>query len=362
MPQVRRLRHDPAQRRAGRQSGGDEQRVGSEFLGDLARCIAAGQNKTTQRHGAKRTVNNLTHALTEQASACMLGLVPGQTARYQGSDHGFDAWIVWTSRRVQHHAGSLLQATNCLVNKLVQAALPIAASHQRGGVNRNIDKACADGSVDLQRAQHRGTARNGQNLRHGLKRLMVDRWASGRFGQSLALAPPLGHGVLQPRRADHKQWTAVQTAQAVDQSPDFSQVPGRSAIKQDGIGGSGDHSGQLKVHGVAVASEEWQRIFCNFLGRLRRQVARQVALGHRRDGMRAHDGMAVQAMHLAVSSGAGKKVAKHTMPAQRGRTGNNREHAVAESLACQIHGPANTAYSRRAVKSGAHLVMHQRSR
>ena len=36
MTQVGGLRHDPAQRRAGRQSCGDEQRIGSELLGDQA--------------------------------------------------------------------------------------------------------------------------------------------------------------------------------------------------------------------------------------------------------------------------------------------------------------------------------------
>ena len=82
----------------------------------------------------------------------MFGLGSGRTAQHQGIDHGLDAWIVRAPRRVQHHALACPQAADGLINKRVQADLPIAAGDQRGGIHRQIDETCGDGGVDLQRA------------------------------------------------------------------------------------------------------------------------------------------------------------------------------------------------------------------
>ena len=84
----------------------------------------------------------------------MFGLGSGRTGQHQGINHGVNAWIVRAPRCVQHHALACLQATNRLFNDLFQTDVPIAAGYKRGGIHRQIDEACGDGGVDLQRAEH----------------------------------------------------------------------------------------------------------------------------------------------------------------------------------------------------------------
>ncbi len=135
----------------------------------------------------------------------------------------------------------------------------------------------------------------------------------------------------------------------------------RGGIKQDSVRLGVLEHGEVFERRIPTLPEPRIQKFFDGHFALAFKVPSEIALCHRRDGLDAHDWMTVDAIHLAVCAGSGEKVAEQTIALKRGGSGDNRNESRGKLLARDLHYPADAADRGRAVKGGAHLVVHNRS-
>ena len=90
--------------------------------------------------------------------------------------------------------------------------------------------------------------------------------------------------------------------QSFEQAADLREVSRRGCVEEDRAVHVGGQSRERAVHRFAAGFELGPRELGDVLRGLCREVPRQVGFVHRRERMRAHDRMAVEAVHLAVGT------------------------------------------------------------